>query len=84
MGNGETSETQLVVRVEALEREYEELKQAIAALMNGSGSAPNGEAMTALLDSIPGAFERAEQGRQQAERGEGIDLEELRDWRASA
>jgi predicted nuclease with TOPRIM domain len=77
MGNGETSETQLVVRVETLEREYEELKEAVSALTNGS--ATDGEAMTALLDSIPGAFERVQQRQEEIEQGkaEFVALENL-------
>jgi hypothetical protein len=38
---------------------------------------PDASDMTELLDSIPGAFEAAERGRQQADRGEVIPLDLL-------
>lgn len=38
---------------------------------------PDARNVTALLDGIPGAFERAEQGRAEAEAGLGTPLEEL-------
>ena len=41
------------------------------------GADPSAEHIVALLDGIPGAFERAEDGVAQAARGEGITLDEL-------
>lgn len=41
------------------------------------GADPGVEHIVALLDGIPGAFERAEQGTAQAARGEGIPLDQL-------
>ena len=38
---------------------------------------PDPRDVTALLDAIPGAFERAERGRREAEAGLGIRLDEL-------
>jgi hypothetical protein len=38
---------------------------------------PDARNVTALLDGIPGAFERAEMGRAEAEAGLGTPLEEL-------
>jgi len=38
---------------------------------------PDARNVTALLDGIPGAFERAERGRAEAEAGLGTPLEEL-------
>ena len=38
---------------------------------------PDARNVTALLDGIPGAFERAEQGRPEAEAGLGTPLEDL-------
>lgn len=38
---------------------------------------PDPRHITDLLDSIPGAFERADQGRAEALRGAGIPLEDL-------
>jgi hypothetical protein len=37
----------------------------------------SGEEITAILDSIPGAWERTQEGLAQAARGEGIPLDEL-------
>jgi predicted transcriptional regulator len=38
---------------------------------------PDPRNVTALLDSIPGAFDRAERGRAEAEAGHGTRLEDL-------
>ena len=38
---------------------------------------PDARNVTALLDSIPGAFERAERGREEAQAGLGTRLEDL-------
>ncbi len=38
---------------------------------------PDPAGVTGLLDRLEGAFERSEQGRAQAKRGEGIDISEL-------
>jgi hypothetical protein len=38
---------------------------------------PDATTITGLLDGIDGAFERAEQGRREAEQGLGTPLEEL-------
>ena len=38
---------------------------------------PDPRNVTSLLDTIPGAFERAERGRREADRGLGVDLEDL-------
>jgi hypothetical protein len=38
---------------------------------------PNAEHVVALLDAIPGAYERTQEGIAQARRGEGIALDEL-------
>ena len=37
----------------------------------------SGAEITAILDSIPGAWERAQEGLEQARRGETIPLDEL-------
>lgn len=37
----------------------------------------DGERMTEILDGIPGAFERAEEGRKQIESGDTIPLSDL-------
>jgi hypothetical protein len=41
------------------------------------GADPDAEHIVELLDSIPGAYERTQQGIEQARRGEGISLDEL-------
>ena len=41
------------------------------------GTDPDTEHIVALLDSIPGAFERTQEGIAQARRGEGIPLDEF-------
>ncbi len=38
---------------------------------------PDARNVTSLLDAIPGAFERAEQGREEARAGPGTALEDL-------
>lgn len=38
---------------------------------------PEAELMTAVLDDIPGAWERAETGRRQSENGDIVTLEDL-------
>jgi len=38
---------------------------------------PDPRTITALLDGLPGAFGRAEQGRREAEAGKGTPLEDL-------
>lgn len=38
---------------------------------------PDPRTVTALLDSIEGAWERAQQGRGEGRRGEGVPLEDL-------
>lgn len=38
---------------------------------------PDAEPMTAVLDGIPGAWERAETGRRQSEDGDTVALEDL-------
>jgi hypothetical protein len=38
---------------------------------------PDARTMTAILDSIPGAFERAQEGRADARAGRTIPLDEL-------
>lgn len=38
---------------------------------------PDARTVTALLDAIPGAFNRAERGLQEASSGQGIPLDEL-------
>jgi len=38
---------------------------------------PDARTITALLDAIPGAFERAEEGRREARAGLGTPLEDL-------
>jgi hypothetical protein len=38
---------------------------------------PDARNVTELLDAVPGAFERAEQGRAEAARGAGTSLEQL-------
>ena len=40
-------------------------------------SDPNPATITALLDGIPGAFERAQEGLEQARRGEAIPLDQF-------
>ena len=37
----------------------------------------DGEQLTAILDSIPGAWERTQEGLEQARRGEGVPLDDL-------
>ncbi len=37
----------------------------------------DGARMTAILDSIPGAWERTQEGLEQARRGEGVPLNDL-------
>lgn len=41
------------------------------------GADPDPEHIVALLDSIPGAYERTMEGIEQARRGEGVPLDEL-------
>jgi hypothetical protein len=41
------------------------------------GADPDSRNVTALLDSIPGAFEQAERGRDEANAGLGTPLDEL-------
>jgi hypothetical protein len=38
---------------------------------------PDSRTITSLLDAIPGAWERTQEGIAQAERGEGVALDEL-------
>lgn len=38
---------------------------------------PDPARITALLDGIPGAYERAQRGREQAKRGESVPLDDL-------
>ncbi|HEX7243873.1 MAG TPA: hypothetical protein VF263_26535 [Longimicrobiaceae bacterium] len=38
---------------------------------------PEPSSIVALLDSIPGAFERAQQGLREIEAGEGIPMDEF-------
>ncbi len=38
----------------------------------------DGDALAQILDGIPGAFERAQQGRQQAREGKTTSLDDLR------
>jgi hypothetical protein len=40
-------------------------------------AAPDPSSIAALLDAIPGAFERAQQGRRETEAGQGIPLDEF-------
>jgi predicted transcriptional regulator len=41
------------------------------------GADPDAEHIVELLDAIPGAYERTQEGIAQARRGEGIPLDEL-------
>lgn len=41
------------------------------------GADPEAEHIVELLDSIPGAWESAQEGIEQARRGEGVPLDEL-------
>jgi predicted transcriptional regulator len=41
------------------------------------GADPDVEHIVELLDAIPGAYERAQEGIAQARRGEGVPLDEL-------
>lgn len=41
------------------------------------GADPDAAHIVALLDSVPGAYERTQEGIEQARRGEGIPLSEL-------
>lgn len=41
------------------------------------GADPEAAHIVALLDSVPGAYERTQEGIEQARRGEGIPLSEL-------
>lgn len=41
------------------------------------GADPDAEHIVGLLDGIPGAYERAREGIEQARRGEGIPLDDL-------
>jgi predicted transcriptional regulator len=41
------------------------------------GADPDAEHIVDLLDAIPGAYDRAQEGIAQARRGEGIPLDEL-------
>ena len=51
---------------------------ARSLLFNALDSAdPDPSHIVALLDGIPGAWERAQEGREQAARGEGIPLDEF-------
>lgn len=38
---------------------------------------PEARTITSLLDAIPGAWERTQEGLEQAHRGEGVPLDEL-------
>lgn len=38
---------------------------------------PGATRITEILDSIPGAWEKVQEGMEQAERGEGIPLDDL-------
>lgn len=40
-------------------------------------AAPDPSSIVDLLDAIPGAFERAQQGRREVQSGEGVPLDEL-------
>jgi hypothetical protein len=41
------------------------------------GADPDAKHIVELLDSIPGAYERTQEGIEQARRGEGIPLDQL-------
>jgi hypothetical protein len=41
------------------------------------GADPDAEHIVALLNAIPGAWERTQEGMEQARRGEGVPLSEL-------
>ena len=62
------SETQAEVALRAVEREEVDLNDV---------SGLDGGQLTAILDRIPGARERARESIEQARRGETIPLEEL-------
>jgi len=59
------SEAQAEVALRAVEREEVDL------------SSLDGEQLTKVLDSIPGSRERAQEGLEQARRGEGVPLDDL-------
>ena len=41
------------------------------------GADPDARTITSLLDAIPGAWERTQEGIEEAKRGEGVGLDEL-------
>jgi hypothetical protein len=41
------------------------------------GADPDAARITEILDAIPGAWERAQEGLEQARRGEGVPLDKL-------
>ena len=63
----------------AAERHVEEVELAGEVLAGALDdfAALDGARMTAILDSIPGAWERTQEGFEQVRRGEGIPLDDL-------
>jgi predicted transcriptional regulator len=62
----------------AAERHVEEVELAgevLAGALDDFGM--DGARMTEILDSIPGAWERTQEGLEQARRGEGVPLNDL-------
>jgi predicted transcriptional regulator len=62
----------------AAERHVEEVELAgevLAGALDDFGM--DGARMTAILDGIPGAWERTQEGLEQARRGEGVPLDDL-------
>lgn len=62
----------------AAERHVEEVELAgevLAAALDDFGM--DGAQVTEILDEIPGAWERTQEGLEQARRGEGVPLDDL-------
>jgi hypothetical protein len=62
----------------AAERQIEEVELAGEVLAGALDDFEmDGARMTEILDSIPGAWERTQEGLEQARRGEGVPLDDL-------
>jgi hypothetical protein len=79
-GGGRTIETAMTAK-EKLRHVVDDLSEAEAAdvleLLSGS-RVLDGEALTQILDGIPGAYESAQRGLQQAREGRTTSLDDLR------